>query len=170
MRGRKTGVPGEKPSRYGSDQLRQLNSHETQVHAPTGLTIFSVMRGNALTACATCASRCVLLVSQTANRVYAYKLSIYLHRPRKHLKSVCVCVGRGEGAPPKRALAMTGCIYVPSPQCRCFCGTGIPVTTSPGTLLVFRRMYSSLEKGMSVHRLPLYMSESFAYRLWEQSV
>ncbi len=53
LRGRKTGVPGEKPSKHRRDQLRQLSSHETQVQAPTGLNFFSVVRGNALTACAT---------------------------------------------------------------------------------------------------------------------
>ena len=38
LRGRKTGVPGEKPSKHRGDQLRQLNSHETQVQV--GLPFF----------------------------------------------------------------------------------------------------------------------------------
>ena len=62
-------------------------------------------------------------------------------------------IGRGSiwkvrGAPPKRAPATTGCIYVPSPQCR-FCSTWIAstwisVSIFLGTLLVFRRIHSSL--------------------------
>ena len=38
--GGETGVSGEKPSKHRRDQLRQLNSHETQVQAPTGLGFF----------------------------------------------------------------------------------------------------------------------------------
>ncbi len=54
---------------------------------------------------------------------------------------------------PKRAPAMTGCIYVPSPQSPWCC------SSFPGTPLV-----------RSVPSLALYMSEDLAYRLWEQSV
>ncbi len=47
---RKTGAPGEKPSKHRRDQLRQLNSHGTQVQAPTRLSFFPVVRGIALIA------------------------------------------------------------------------------------------------------------------------
>ncbi len=42
----------KKPLMRRGDQLRQLNSQETQVKILTGLNIFSVVRGNSLTACA----------------------------------------------------------------------------------------------------------------------
>ena len=51
---RKTGVPGEKPSKPRRDQLREL-SHKT-THTRLG---FSGERHNALTASATRASSCV---------------------------------------------------------------------------------------------------------------
>ena len=56
-RGGGTGVPGEKPSKHRRDQLRQLGSHEAQVQDLAGLYFFPVVRGNALTTCATQASQ-----------------------------------------------------------------------------------------------------------------
>ena len=75
MEGGKPREPGEKPSKYGRDQLRELYSHKSQVWESTqrctqmfthpatdparpGLTWNSVVKGNTLPAYATRAPDC----------------------------------------------------------------------------------------------------------------